>query len=140
MNNLAASALCTWKIVNGRVVVTNQRTYDPGTAIQLNVTTGLVGVPEATDNGIEVTALLNPAIRVGQRVQINNKDINTTSLTSSGQALLPLLPFPASVTADGFYRVLVANQEGDSRGGQEWFTRMTCLALSGQDGNVTTGN
>jgi hypothetical protein len=140
MDNLARTSLCTWKIVNGKVVITNTKTYDPGTAVQLNVKTGLVLVPEATDNGIEVTCLLNPAIRIGQQVQINNKDINTTSLTQSGQSLLPLLPFPATVTNDGFYRVLVASHVGDSRGGSEWFTKMTCLALSGANGQVTTGN
>lgn len=139
MDIIARSTLTTWNIVNGRVVITNQSTYAPGTAVQLNVTTGLVGVPEATDNGIEVTCLLNPAIRIGGQVQINNRDINTTSLTQAGQNILPLLPFPATVTHDGFYRVLVVNHEGDSRGGPEWFSRLTCLALSGAAGQVTTG-
>jgi hypothetical protein len=86
-----------------------------------------------------VTALLNPAIRCGRRVHINNKDINTTQLTQAGQGALPLLPFPATVTNDGFYRVIVADHEGDSRGGPSWFTRMTCLALSSENGQVTYG-
>jgi hypothetical protein len=139
MNDLALSTNTTWKIVNGQVVITDLNTYDPGAIIDLNVTTGLVLVPEATDNGIEVVALLNPAIRCGRRVHINNTDINKTQLTQAGQGALPLLPFPASVTADGFYRVIVADHEGDSRGGPSWFTRMTCLALSGPAGQVTQG-
>lgn len=139
MDVIARSTLTTWNIVNGGVKITDQSTYAPGTAVELNVSTGLVGVPEATDNGIEVTCLLNPAIRIGQRVHINNRAINTTSLTQAGQNVLPLLPFPATVTNDGFYSVIVANHEGDSRGGPEWFSRLTCLALSDQNGQVTTG-
>lgn len=141
MNMLTSSRLCTWKIINGRVVITYSATYDPGVPIELNVRTGLVLVPEATDNGIEAVCLLNPAIRIGQRVHINNRDINTTTLTQAGQGIdAQLLPFPATVTADGFYRVLVINQEGDSRGGNEWFSRLTLLALSGENGQVTNGN
>jgi hypothetical protein len=139
MNDVALSTKCSYKIVNGQIIFTTLTGFDPGAVIQMNVTTGLVLVPEATDNGIEVTALLNPAIRCGRRVQINNKDINTTQLTQAGQGALPLLPFPASVTADGFYRVIVADHEGDSRGGPSWFTRMTCLAVSSENGQVTYG-
>jgi hypothetical protein len=139
MNDVALSTQCSYKIVNGQIIFTSLTGFDPGAVIQLDVTTGLVLVPEATDNGIEVTALLNPAIRCGRRVQINNKDINTTQLTQAGQGALPLLPFPASVTADGFYRVIVADHEGDSRGGPSWSTRMTCLALSSENGQVTYG-
>jgi hypothetical protein len=140
MNDVALSTKCFWKIVNGTVVFTTITGFDPGAVIDLNVATGLVLVPEATDNGIEVTALLNPAIRCGRRVHINNKDINTATLTTAGQGLPgPLLPFPATVTNDGFYRVIVADHEGDSRGGPSWFTRMTCLALSSENGQVTYG-
>lgn len=138
MNDVALSTNTTYKIVNGQVIFTTFNKYDPGAVIDLNVTTGLVLVPEATDNGVEVTALLNPAIRCGRRVHINNKDINTSQITQAGQQVLPtLLAFPASTSADGFYRVIVADFVGDSRGGAEWFTRMTCLALSSENGTVT---
>lgn len=140
MNDIALSTNTTYKIVNGQLVFTTVDKFDPGAVIQLNVTTGLVLVPEATDNGIEATALLNPALRCGRRVQINNRDINTNVLTSAGQGLQPgLLAFPATVTDDGFYRVIVADHVGDSRGGPEWFTKITCLALSSENGQVTQG-
>jgi hypothetical protein len=140
MNDVALSTNTTFKIVNGQVIFTTMSKYDAGDIIDLNVRTGLVLVPEATDNGVEVTALLNPAIRCGRRVHINNKDINTSTLTQAGQQVQPtILAFPASVTVDGFYRVIVADHEGDSRGGAGWFTRMTCLALTSQTGTVTQG-
>jgi hypothetical protein len=140
LNDLALSTNTTFKIVNGQVIFTTMTGYDPGAAIQLNVESGLVLVPEATDNGIEVTALLNPALRCGRRVQINNRDINTNILTGAGALVQPtILAFPARVADDGFYRVIVADHEGDSRGGPSWFTRMTCLALTSEDGQVATG-
>lgn len=140
LNDLALSTNTTFKIVNGQLIFTTMTGFDPGAVIQLNIKTGLVLVPEATDNGVEVTALLNPAIRCGRRVQINNKDINTNTLTSAGAGLQPtILAFPASPAVDGFYRVIVADHEGDSRGGPSWFTRMTCLALTSENGQVATG-
>ncbi len=140
LNDLALSTNTTFKIVNGQVIFTVMTGYDPGEAIQLNVKSGLVLVPEVTDNGVEVTALLNPALRCGRRVQINEKDINTNVLTSAGAGVQPtILAFPASIAADGFYRVIVADHEGDSRGGPSWFTRMTCLALTSENGQVAMG-
>jgi hypothetical protein len=140
LNDIALSTNTTFKIVNGQLIFTTMTGYDPGAVIQLNAQSGLVLVPEVTDNGIEVTALLNPALRCGRRVQINNRDINTNVLTGAGALVQPtILAFPASTDADGFYRVIVADHEGDSRGGPSWFTRMTCLALTSENGQVATG-
>jgi hypothetical protein len=35
--------------------------------------------------------------------------------------------YPATVTNDGFYRVMVAEHVGDTRG-NDWYTELTCLA------------
>jgi hypothetical protein len=36
----------------------------------------MIGMPEQTPNGIHVRVLLNPAIKIGQRVQLDNATIN----------------------------------------------------------------
>lgn len=116
-----------WSIQNGQVVVVPITGYRPGEAAKLNSNTGMIGVPEATEDGVHVRCLLNPLIRVGALVQIDNKDIaNTTLLGQIGINYAP--QYAASVTNDGFYRVLVCEFQGDSRG-QAWYSDLTCLAV-----------
>jgi hypothetical protein len=67
-------------------------------------------------------------------VQINNKDINTTQLTQAGQSALPLLPFPATVTNDGFYRVI------ERTTGREWDRAPTLVRAAGSRAGCSNGN
>lgn len=129
MAQLAATQDSRWSIQNGTLVLVKISGYLPGDVVQINSATGMIGIPEATDNGIEVMTLLNPLVKIGRRVQINNKDVTQTIVReqffpsyTSGPTLV------ASVTDDGFYRVLVAEHEGDTRG-QSWYTKITCLDL-----------
>lgn len=129
MGPIADTADSTWSIQNGVITVIPLTGYLPGEAVVLNSDTGLVGVPEATINGVEAQTLLNPRIRIGTRVQINNDLINQTQINQQGFPRYTDLTFPASVAQDGFYRVLVAEHHGDVRGAA-WNTDITCLAVN----------
>lgn len=135
MDTLASTTKSTWSIQNGRVQVIPLTSYKPGEAVVINSTTGMVGLPVQTEQGIEAACLLNPKITIGCLLQINNKDVQGTLLGGSNlyapgrlEQIPGLLP---RLTDDGFYRVYVAEHVGDSWGGpdSEWFTRMTCLAI-----------
>jgi hypothetical protein len=128
LSDVAQSTQSSWSIVNGQVQFVNLTGYAPGQAVVINSQSGLIGVPEATINGVEATILLNPFVKLGTRVQINNADVNQTTVNSQGFPRFTDLTFPASVSEDGFYRVLVAEHRGDTWG-QEWYTDLTCLAL-----------
>lgn len=137
MNDLCKSQQCTWSIQNGQVVVIPLTGYLPGQIIEINSRTGLVGVPVATQNGINLTCLLNPYLKVGNRVKINQAELNTTTVRQQG--VYPRygdVNFPASTSADGTYRVLVLEHQGDSRG-QEWYSQVTCLAIDSSAGGVS---
>jgi hypothetical protein len=72
---------------------------------------------------------LNPFVRIGTRLQIDNAAINQTTVKE--QQRYPdfhTITLPATVTNDGFYRTLVAEHMGDNRG-PEWWTDITCLAI-----------
>lgn len=128
-SDLAASTGTSWSIQNGKLVFVPLTGYLPGEAVVLNSRTGLVGVPSATEDGITATCLLNPSIRIGGRVQINNADINTRTVQQQGGfPNYSSISLPATVTDDGIYRVLVAEHRGDSRG-DEWYTDVVCLAI-----------
>jgi hypothetical protein len=78
--DVAASAACTWSIQNGKVVIIPLTGYLPGEAVVLSAQTGLIGIPEATVDGIRLRCLLNPLIRIGTRVKIDNAAINLTTI------------------------------------------------------------
>ena len=129
LNDVASTTNTSWFVENGVLKFVSNTGYLAGQAVVLNSQTGMVGIPEATNNGIEVSALLNPNIKIGTRVQIDNAAINQTQSNSNvGFPTFNDYTFIANVTNDGFYRVLVVAHSGDTRG-NEWYTKMTCLAL-----------
>lgn len=129
VRNIAATLNARWSIQNGKLILIREAGYLPGDVIVLNSATGLIGIPEATTDGIYVRTLLNPRIRVGQRIQINNKDINQQIITKHFIESRQTPPLPAYVPkGDGIYRVLVAEYVGDSRS-NDWYTDLTCLAV-----------
>lgn len=129
MSSIVDTGDATWSIQNGQLVVIPMTGYLPGEAVVLNSGTGMIGVPEATENGVEVDTLLNPRIRVGSRVQIDQATINQTKVNQQGFPRYTDINFFASVARDGFYRVLVAEHRGDTRG-PLWTTSLTCLSVN----------
>jgi hypothetical protein len=69
----------------------------PGVVL-LNSSTGLIGVPTITDNGVKVSALLNPEIRPNRTVKIESE-----VLEMNGE--------------NGLYRVSQIEYTGDNRDG-----------------------
>jgi hypothetical protein len=126
----------TWNIQDGKVVVTPLTGYQPGEAVVLTAATGLVGIPERTQQGIKARCLINPRIRVGSMVKIDNKTLNQTF--AQGDAAIPGAQIPynryagvemyANTSTDGVYRVYVAEYKGDTRG-QEWYCDLILLSI-----------
>jgi hypothetical protein len=118
-----------WSIQQGKLVLTPITGYRPGRAVVLSSTTGLIGVPRATAEGVKVTVLLNPLIRIGCLVQIAQSDINHITTQQIGLTYNKGDPSSAIVTtAQGFYRVMSAEFEGDTRG-NPWYVQLVCLAV-----------
>jgi hypothetical protein len=145
MRSLSKSLGATWNIEGGKINVTTLQGYRAGEAVVISPATGMVGVPEQTDQGIKVRALINPRLRVGGLVQIAADSINATSqadLRADGvfqQRNLPIgqvvynsrygaTAYYANVSTDGFYRVYAIDYSGDTRG-QEWYADLICLAV-----------
>lgn len=123
----------TWNISNGQINVVPLEGYLPGEAVELSAATGLIGLPEQTNEGVRVRCLLNPRIVVGGLVHINNKSVNQITQQNPAGAPIPYNQYAAvqllaKVTSDGIYRVYVAEHDGDTRGPQ-WYTDLVCLAV-----------
>jgi hypothetical protein len=104
----------------------------PGSAIVLNSTTGLIGVPTQTLQGIMARCLINPAIKIGTQVQINQKDVigAYAPIGSAGQEEVTQAQLP-SIATDGFYTVYKIDATGDTRG-NPWYQDLTMLATGTQ--------
>jgi hypothetical protein len=144
LDELGKSNNFTWHIANGKINIIPFSGYLPGVVVQLNAKSGLVGWPTNTNQGLFATCLLNPALRLAGLVQINNKDINTT-FPAKGAGLpgtlgqnfpnasigfpgLRDINAPATVTDDGFYRIITMKHVGDTRG-NEWYSSLDLLAV-----------
>lgn len=113
-----------WSIQDNKVQMVPRKGYLPGEAVVLTHETGLVGSPEQTQDGISVRALLNPRLRVGGRIKLNNASVKTMQtplkLAASRQG--------ARLDADGFYRIIKVEFRGDTRG-NDWYADMVCIGI-----------
>jgi hypothetical protein len=120
-------------IVNGEARFIPLDGYLPGQAVVLNSDSGMVGLPEQTENGIQVRCLLNPRIVCGSLININEADIQ--------RMRAPMLPGGFGQTqgafvakGSGIYKVLVVEHSGDTRG-NDWYSYLTCIA-SNENGQI----
>jgi hypothetical protein len=120
----------SWSIQDGKLTLIPNNAYLPGEAVVVTSATGMIGLPEQTQNGITVRTLLNPGIRIGKRLQINNTSIQLyrfgTSINSGTSN--SFVAQQAKVADDGFYKAFVVDHFGDNRG-NDWYTDTICLAI-----------
>lgn len=137
MNDIAHSTGTSWFVENGKINMVQNQGYLPGDIIDINSATGMLGVPELTNAGLEVSCLLNPNIKVGTRIRVNNADIATTKVNQQGAfPTYGSINLVANKSADGTYRVLVREHSGDNRG-NDFDTKLTCLAV---DASASSNN
>lgn len=116
----------TWSIQDGKLQLVSRTGTLPNQAVLLNSKSGLVGTPEQTNDGINVRCLLNPLLKIGGRVKIDEDDIAEASLPNTeGDAAANNA---ASIASDGIYRVLTVEHNGDTRG-NDWYSNIVCLAV-----------
>lgn len=131
-----------WNIEGGKIVYTPFTAYGNGDVVVINSATGMIGFPESSNDGIVVTTLLNPAIRLRQRLQLDNKSLNlyfAPGGSPTGQAGVVFPGYATGVNyypspaADGLYCALVLDYSGDTRG-TPWYTIITALAVDPSSG------
>jgi hypothetical protein len=118
-----------WSIQNGQLTLIPKTSYVPGETPLISPTTGLIGVPEQTANGIEMRVLLNPSIKIGQRVKLDST-VNPFRFGLDLESQGPNFALERSIktNADGLYYVMSADHTGDTRG-NAWYTDLVCLAV-----------
>lgn len=124
LRDTAQSTDKTWSIQDEKVTFVGNKTYLPGTAVVLTSNTGMIGTPQQTNEGVNVKCLLNPNIKIGGRIKIDNASIQRFKINLAVPNSAANIPAP--LQADGVYYVLVVEHSGDTRG-QDWYSNMICL-------------
>jgi hypothetical protein len=131
---VANSLNAQWSIQNGVVVILDKTGYLPDDILEINSGTGMISQPEQTEDGIKVQCLLNPKIRLGGRIKLNNEAINQMMQRDPSSAPVSYnsragIYFLTPVSGDGVYQAFAITHEGDNRG-QPWYTHLVCLAVN----------
>ncbi|MBB1625690.1 hypothetical protein [Achromobacter sp. UMC71] len=142
LDDLCRTAGCIWRIQDGRLEIVPEKSYVRETVQVLTDETGVIGRPEQIDKGIKVKMLLNPSVKAGRLVYLNNDSIRryryqteaARSQEAAGKAkgakqakLEPDLATQRKLADNGYYYVMVAEHNGDTHK-TDWYTTITCLA------------
>jgi hypothetical protein len=122
---------CVWSIQDGQMTLIQKTGYVGGRVPLISPQSGLIGVPEQTQNGIFIRTLLNPRLKIGQLIQLQQNVVNQARMDMTNSDVAQWgnynLQHGAKVAGDGVYYVMVAEHTGDTRG-NPWYTDLTCLA------------
>ena len=99
-------------------------------AYVINKDTGMIDQPRQIDNGVEVKCLLNPSIKLGDFIKIDNKSVIAKEYEYGS--------VPYLLDRDGIYRIIKMNAVGDSRG-QDWYWNLTTITQAGTTPEMLVG-
>jgi hypothetical protein len=123
---------CWHSIQDGQLTFIPRTGYIPEPPVLITPATGLIGVPEQSQNGLKVRVLINPTIKIGRIIKLQSTDINQFRYSldqgSVASNLFLLQGGVGKLNADGLYYAMRAEHTGDSRG-TPWYTDLTCLAV-----------
>lgn len=100
--------------------------------------TGLVGTPVYSDNGIHIKTLLDPRLKIGVLVKIDNEIIQRQAikLDAGMSGKNNQLPQQYQFDKDGEYQVASVAHQGDTWG-NTWTTDIVGLGRNGRQGLLT---
>ena len=133
LDRWAVSVGMDWQIKDGQLNAVPVTETIPGAAFELTPSTGLVGTPAQTVDGITLRALLNPSLRAGQQVHLSH------DIISSGQQtpVYGQQTFYAPTDLDGFYKIYNSRVVGDTRGG-DWYSDCVCVAMDANTAPISS--
>lgn len=121
MAQIAGQNNAAFSVQDGKAVF-NTPEEKEGAILKLSPETGLVDSPQQIEKGISFKCLLNPEIRIGTAVQIDNSLIRAQRY-QTGTVIRQL-------DDDGIYKVYSIKHTGDTRGNY-WYTECEAVAQAG---------
>ncbi|RRA01915.1 phage protein [Burkholderia cepacia] len=129
LRSVARATQTVWSIQDGKVIMIPETSYAPYDIPEINSKTGMVGWPVQMINGISFQTLLNPSLKIGGLVHLNNSSIQQYqySLNVNDQPAQGRAQLENKIDSDGFYYLMSVNHRGDTRG-NDWHSDALCLA------------
>jgi hypothetical protein len=124
LKNVAADNNANFWVDDGAVYITKATDIPPGQALVLTPQTGLIGVPQQTQDGASFKCLLNPNIKLMSMVKLDNTMIRQIK-QQVGQ-------YPTMLDQDGQYQIYKLSHYGDTRG-DEWYTECEGIGRNGKN-------
>lgn len=134
LRSVALSAGAMWSIQDGQVHVVDQRKPVPGNAITMSPRTGEIAWPRQTSDGIEVTSLINPALRPHVNITLDPSTVqlaeqNNNPFDASGAKSNAYLADQNALA--GTYNIFKLDRFFDTRG-PEFFDVSLCVGAGAQ--------
>lgn len=104
LGRVAANNGADWSVQDGELVMIPSDKVLSGEAVFLSQESGMIGSPEVTDNGLELSCLCNPELRVGGLVRV--------------ESILDYF--------NGDYKIVHLQHVGDGIGG-DWLSKLTVI-------------
>lgn len=104
LGKVAANNQADWSVQDGELVMIPASKVLADEAVLLSQATGMIGAPEATDNGLVLKCLCNPALKIGGLVRV--------------QSILDYF--------NGDYKIVHLQHAGDGIGG-DWLSTITVV-------------
>lgn len=149
LRSVALNTGTSWSIQDGKVNFIPETAYLPGEIPVLSYETGVIGLPEQTQNGIRIKVLLNPNLKIGQAIELDNRSIQqyrynpspiaqAQNMREASQNKLNDKGEQSSGQDFGRYYVMQAEHTGDTRG-NDWYTDLVCLSVDATVPNEYAG-
>lgn len=104
LNRIARNNNADWSIQDGNLVFLPKDKVLNDDIVLLSQETGMLGMPEQTDDGLELSCLLNPALQIGGLVNVKS-----------------ILEY-----FNGEYKIVKLSHSGDGLGG-DWISKLTVI-------------
>lgn len=130
IRTLSAQANCDWFIEDGKINVVERGSYLNQEVTVINASTGMIGLPIQTIDGIHVKTLLNPGIKQGCAIELNNASIQALQQNFSNSEAAQWSLTTSPISPNGIYKVIAVSHDGDNRG-QKWYSDIICSAITG---------
>lgn len=126
LRELADTYGMSWQVSLGQLHMVAIDQPLKGAAIELTSDSGLVGLPQQTLDGIMVKCLINPQIKAGRQIRLNNRSIQEAAISTN----VTYVDQRPTFDTDGFYKVWAVAINGDTRG-QDWTMDLVCTGIDG---------
>jgi hypothetical protein len=119
LNQLAKSHDFQWLIESEKIIIVGKASFRKGSVVTVSASTGMVGVPEITEIGADVTVRINPTLRIGGRFEIKSEFAQVNYSNVYFQDVPETL-------GQGIYIIQKLQFDGDSYG-DVWDTKISGL-------------